>query len=77
MSRNRYSRSPLQTDACVETKKSLKERLKIEEMKMDDFVELSIHLDIPWEAKYQTVGQLYLEIRNMKRRLKEMKHVKK
>ena len=78
MSQNRYELEKASaTDSCVETRKNLKARLKIEKMKMKDFIELSRNMDIPWEARYQTVGQQYLHILEIKRQLEKAKNVKK
>ena len=58
------------TATCVETKKHLKESIKKEKTKLKDFIELSNHVDMNWEHRYQTIGSIYLNIVNMKDRLK-------
>ena len=77
MSQNKYGQTPIRTDACVESKKDLRERLVVEKLKLKDFIELSRYMDVPWEARYQTIGQQYLTIADIKKELKRMKNVKK
>jgi hypothetical protein len=56
---------------CVETKKDLKRKLKVEKAKLKDFIEIADNVDMNWEHKQQMTGALYLEIVRLKRRLKE------
>ena len=50
------------TEPCVETKKDLKARIKNAKLKLKDFVELAGHIDMPWDARNQIIGSLYLEL---------------
>ena len=78
MSRNKYEIERAETvNSCMDTKKNLKARLKIEKMKMRDFIGLSRNMDMPWEARYTAIGQLCLQIRELKQQLKRTKNVKK
>ena len=59
------------TESCVETKKHLKLRIKMEKKKLKDFFNIVEHLEMPWDHKQQAIGGMYLNILGMKRRLKE------
>ncbi len=63
--------TPTMAENCVETKKHLKQSIKREKRKLKDFIDISENMDMPWELKQQAVGSLYIQINNMKRRLKE------
>ena len=66
----RYEIGSTMSEACVETTKMLKKRIKQRGAILEDFIEISKVIDMPWEAKQQTIGNLYMEIREMKSRLK-------
>ena len=55
---------------CVETKKDLKKRIKVEKEKLKDFFDITAYIDMPWEARQQTIGSMYINILDMKKRLK-------
>jgi len=57
--------------SCVETKKHLKAAIKRQKKTIDTFIGFTNTIDMPWEARNQTVGQLYLDLKGMKKRLKE------
>ena len=66
----RYGESSAISEACVETKKDLKKRIKQREIILEDFIEMIKIIDMPWEARQQAIGTLYTEIRDMKNKLK-------
>ena len=61
------------TAECREPKKQLKQRIKAEETKLEDFINLVEHMDINYEMRQMAVGSLYLNIVGMKKRLKDYK----
>ncbi len=67
---SRYGIKSIGPESCVETPKDLKKRIKQREMILEDLIEMTRIIDMPWEARQQTVGNLYMEIRDMKIRLK-------
>jgi len=58
--------------SCVESKKDLKKRLKVEKLKLKDFIEILEEVDMDYSHRSQVVGGMYLDIVNMEKRLKEM-----
>ena len=66
----RYGINSVGPESCIETPKDLKKRIKQREMILEDFIEMTRIIDMPWEARQQTVGNLYMDIRDMKKRLK-------
>ena len=61
------------TNSCVESNKDLKKRIKMQKMKLNDFIEIADGVDMNWEHKNQMAGSLYLELVRMEKRLKETK----
>ena len=59
-----------ETNSCVETQKDLKKRLKNRKMVLEDFIDMTKVIDIDWKEKQVVIGGLYLEIKDMKTRLK-------
>lgn len=58
------------SESCVETKKHLKQSLKDEKKKLKDFFAMTAYIDMPWEARQQTIGSICVNILEMKKRLK-------
>jgi len=66
----RYRNTVSMPGSGIETPKDLKKRIKQREMILEDFIEMTRIIDMPWEARQQTVGNLYMDIRDMKNKLK-------
>ena len=58
-------------DSCVETKKDLKKRIKRQKKVLNDFLELTPYLDMDWKEKQAVIGNLYVEILDMSKRLNQ------
>ncbi len=67
---SKYGLDNTMSEACVETPKMLKKRIKMRETVLEDFIEISKVIDMDWKEKHAAIGTLYLEIRDMKIRLK-------
>ncbi len=67
---NKYATEPV---GCRESKKELKQRIKVEKLKLNDFINLVENMDINYESKQTAVGSLYLNIVGMEKRLKDYK----
>ena len=56
---------------CRQSRKSIKAEIKKTKSRLTAFVELSNGMDIPYEARMQSVGALYLRITDLKNELKQ------
>ena len=60
-------------NSCVESKKDLKKRLKMEKLKLKDFIEILEEVDMDYGHRAQAVGSIYLDIVHMEKKLKEIR----
>ena len=61
---------------CMPTMSNLKARLKIQKTVMEDFIRLTTHVDMPWELRQQTIGNIYMDIRSIKEEIYRLKQHK-
>ena len=59
---------------CRESIKVLKQKLKVEERRLEDFIELTERIDMTYDARYAAIGAMYSSVRRIRidldRRLK-------
>ena len=67
---------PITEAACVPTMKTLKMRLKQQEDAMEDFIQITAIVDMSWESRQQTIGNIYMNIRDSKAEIHKLKQRK-
>ncbi len=74
---SRYETDIATVEACVETPKMLKKRIKQKKTIIEDFFKISNFIEMNWKEKQAVIGGLYSELREMKLRLKRILNDKK
>jgi len=62
---------------CTESKANIKSQLKMEKIKLNDFIDLVATIEIDWKERNAIIGQMYMNIAALKLSLKEHGRKKK